>query len=68
MIFVLDVGNTNTMLGVYERNELKYHWRIETNRNKTEDEYGMTIKSLLEHERFPLKNSMELLFLLLFHL
>ncbi len=50
MIFVLDVGNTNTVLGVYDQSELKYHWRIETNRNKTEDEYGMLIKSLLEHD------------------
>ncbi|SCC49055.1 pantothenate kinase [Priestia flexa] len=49
MIFVLDVGNTNTVLGVYDGDELKYHWRIETSRNKTEDEYGMTIKALLEH-------------------
>ncbi|RID84470.1 type III pantothenate kinase [Peribacillus asahii] len=50
MIFVLDVGNTNTVLGVYEDDILKYHWRIETNRHKTEDEYGMVIKSLLQHE------------------
>ncbi|WP_338752566.1 type III pantothenate kinase [Bacillus sp. FJAT-52991] len=50
MIFVLDVGNTNTVLGVYENDVLKYHWRIETNRNKTEDEYGMVIKNLFEHE------------------
>jgi type III pantothenate kinase len=50
MIFVLDVGNTNTVLGVYDKDHLKYHWRIETNRHKTEDEYGMIIKSLLEHE------------------
>ncbi|MBM6616086.1 type III pantothenate kinase [Bacillus suaedaesalsae] len=50
MIFVLDVGNTNTVLGVYDQDTLKYHWRIETNRNKTEDEYGMLIKSLLAHE------------------
>lgn len=49
MIFVLDVGNTNTVLGVYDNQELKYHWRIETNRNKTEDEYGMMIKALFEH-------------------
>ncbi|MEJ9211535.1 type III pantothenate kinase [Bacillus smithii] len=49
MIFVLDVGNTNTVLGVYEKDELKYHWRIETNRSKTEDEYGMLVKSLFEH-------------------
>ena len=50
MIFVIDVGNTNTVIGVYEGDTLKYHWRIETNRNKTDDEYGMIIKSLLEHE------------------
>ncbi|WP_199484562.1 type III pantothenate kinase [Peribacillus glennii] len=50
MLFVLDVGNTNTVLGVYDEDHLKYHWRIETNRHKTEDEYGMVIKSLLEHE------------------
>ena len=45
------MGNTNTVLGVYEGDELKYHWRIETNRHKTEDEYGMMIKSLFDHEQ-----------------
>lgn len=49
LIFVLDVGNTNTVLGVYEGEELKYHWRVETSRNKTEDEYGMIVKALFEH-------------------
>ncbi|MGM9927981.1 MAG: type III pantothenate kinase [Bacillus sp. (in: firmicutes)] len=49
MIFVLDVGNTNTVLGIYENDTLKHHWRIETSRNKTEDEFGMLIKSLLQH-------------------
>lgn len=50
MIFVLDVGNTNTVLGVYDGQDLKYHWRIETSRHKTEDEYGMIIKALFTHE------------------
>jgi len=49
LIFVFDVGNTNTVLGVYEGETLKYHWRIETNRNRTEDELGMIIKSLFDH-------------------
>lgn len=49
MIFVLDVGNTNTVLGVYENDKLVHHWRIETSRNKTEDEYGMIVKNLLQH-------------------
>jgi len=50
MILVLDVGNTNIVVGVYEDEQLKYQWRISTNRNRTEDEYGMIIKSLFEHE------------------
>lgn len=49
VIFVFDVGNTNIVLGVYDEDVLKHHWRIETNRNKTEDEYGMMIKSLFDH-------------------
>lgn len=49
MIFVFDVGNTNIVLGVYEQDELKHHWRIETNRHRSEDEYGMVIKSLFSH-------------------
>jgi type III pantothenate kinase len=48
LIFVFDVGNTNTVLGVYEGDELKYHWRVETHRNRTEDEFGMIVKSLFE--------------------
>lgn len=56
MIFVFDVGNTNMVLGVFENNVLKHHWRIETSRNKTEDEYGLVIKSLLEHEGLTFKD------------
>jgi type III pantothenate kinase len=48
MIFVFDVGNTNTVLGVYDGDELKYQWRVETNRNRTEDEFGMVVKSLFD--------------------
>ena len=50
MIFVFDIGNTNTVLGVFDGECLRNHWRIETNRNRTEDEYGMVIKSLFNHE------------------
>ncbi|KGX90063.1 pantothenate kinase [Pontibacillus halophilus JSM 076056 = DSM 19796] len=50
MIFVLDVGNTNTVLGVFDGDELKYQWRVATDRYKTEDEYGMLVSSLFDHE------------------
>ncbi|SDQ04172.1 pantothenate kinase [Virgibacillus subterraneus] len=54
MLFVLDVGNTNTVLGVFENDKLIHEWRIKTDRYKTEDEFGMLIKSLLEHESISL--------------
>ncbi|WP_078429474.1 type III pantothenate kinase [Alkalihalobacterium alkalinitrilicum] len=46
MIFVVDVGNTNIVLGVYDEDQLIHHWRIATSRDKTEDEFGMMVKSL----------------------
>ncbi|MEI3604583.1 type III pantothenate kinase [Pseudogracilibacillus sp. SE30717A] len=51
MIFVLDIGNTNTVLGVFQDNQLKYEWRIQTDRHKTEDEFGMLIKSLFDYKK-----------------
>lgn len=49
MILAIDIGNTNIVLGVYNINDLVDHWRISTTKSKTEDEYGMLIKQLLEH-------------------
>ena len=49
MILVMDTGNTNIVLGVYDDDQLKYHWRMETYRQKTEDEYAMQVKSLFSH-------------------
>lgn len=48
MIFVCDVGNTNIVLGVYDGDDLRHHWRIATSRDKTEDEFAMLVKSLLD--------------------
>jgi len=49
MLLVIDVGNTNTVLGIYHEGELEYHWRIETSRHKTEDEFGMLLRSLFDY-------------------
>jgi type III pantothenate kinase len=56
MLFVLDVGNTNTVLGVFENEILKHDWRIKTDRYKTEDEFGILIKSLFEHRGISLSD------------
>lgn len=48
MVLVLDVGNMHCVIGVYGRDgNLLSHWRISTDRHKTEDEYGMILMSLL---------------------
>ncbi len=46
MLFVVDVGNTNTVLGVYEDKALLNHWRIRTLHEQTADEVGVLIWSL----------------------
>jgi len=48
MLMVLDVGNTNTVLGLYEGEELVGYWRLRTERERTADEYGILIRSLFE--------------------
>lgn len=49
MLLVFDVGNTNIVFGVYDGENLLYHWRVSTDRQKTSDEYGVLINSLFTH-------------------
>ncbi len=46
MLLVIDVGNTNTVLGVYDGDVLVDHWRIGTEREKTSDEWGILFRDL----------------------
>lgn len=46
MLFTLDVGNTNTVLGVFHDEELIAHWRLTTARDQTVDEYGILTRNL----------------------
>ena len=46
MLLVIDVGNTHTVLGVYQDDQLRNDWRIHTERNTTEDEVNVLINSL----------------------
>ncbi len=46
MLLVIDVGNTNTVLGVYDREVLVDHWRIRTERERTSDEWGIFFRDL----------------------
>ena len=46
MLLTLDVGNTNTVLGLYRDTELVAHWRLTTARDQTVDEYGILTREL----------------------
>jgi type III pantothenate kinase len=46
MLLVIDVGNTNTVLGVYEGPRLIAHWRLTTAHEQTIDEYGILMRNL----------------------
>jgi len=55
MLLVLDVGNTNTVLGVFERSaadagpqyeRLLANWRVTTSKTQTVDEYGVLFRNL----------------------
>ena len=48
MLLVVDVGNSNTSLGVYRDAELIAHWRLTTNAARTVDEYGVHARNLFE--------------------
>lgn len=49
MLFCIDIGNTNIVLGLFSGRELIAHWRLSTARQATADEYGLRIHSLLLH-------------------
>jgi type III pantothenate kinase len=47
MLLAVDVGNTHTVLGVFDGEALRAHWRIATRRDATSDELGVLLRSLL---------------------
>lgn len=47
MLLAMDVGNTNIVIGVFKGQELEAHWRIQTRKGRTNDEYGVLLKQLL---------------------
>jgi len=46
MLLTIDVGNTNTVLGVFQERQLAAHWRLTTSREQTVDEYGILTRNL----------------------
>ena len=49
MLLTIDVGNTNTVLGMFEGDEVVEHWRIATDPVRTADEIAVVLQGLLGH-------------------
>ena len=51
MLFVIDVGNTNTVYGIYDGDTLLGTWRMTTQHSTTSDEIGLFFLKILEYEK-----------------
>ncbi|MDF2595650.1 MAG: type pantothenate kinase, partial [Clostridia bacterium] len=56
MILVIDVGNTNIVLGAMEEGELVGSYRLTTQTPRTSDEYGVTMVELLRQKKITPKH------------
>ncbi len=48
MLLAIDIGNTQVALGVWDGQEWRHEWRLRTIADRTSDEYGIVVMSLLE--------------------
>jgi type III pantothenate kinase len=56
MLLAIDLGNTNTVFGVYDAaDKLAVHWRLSTQRDRTVDEYGILLRNLFALEKIDAK-------------
>jgi type III pantothenate kinase len=49
MLLAIDIGNTNLTIGLYNGENLGWHWRLATDHNRMPDEYGLQLLGLLQH-------------------
>lgn len=56
MILVLDVGNTNIVLGIYEEKKLLVEWRLSTDYKRTSDEYAIQVSQLFNQSEIDMKD------------
>ena len=48
MLFCIDIGNTNTVFGVTDKDQVHEHWRVRTEKDATADELGILIRNLFK--------------------
>lgn len=55
MILTFDIGNTETVIGLFDGAQLLDHWRISTHGDRTVDEMGLLVRGLLRESGFDLE-------------
>lgn len=53
MLVTIDVGNSHTVIGIYADDGMIHHWRISTNPERTTDEHGAVLNTLLQAAGLP---------------
>jgi len=61
MILAIDIGNTTTSFGVFERGRLRSHFAIATQSNRTPDEITLQLKALANTRRLHLKRARQIM-------
>lgn len=56
MLLVVDVGNTNITLGVFDNDDLKASFRLTTSTARTSDEYGLILRDLIIAKNIPFES------------
>ena len=51
MLLAIDLGNTDTVFGVYDDGRLVHSWRLSTHRERTVDEFGILLRNLFALEK-----------------
>lgn len=51
MLFVIDVGNTNVVMGIYEGDVLRFSYRMATDRTRSSDEIGFFFLQILQNSK-----------------
>jgi len=52
MLLAIDVGNSNTVIGLFEKEQLLHSWRLTTETRQTMDEYGILFRNLFDPTGF----------------
>ena len=53
MLLVIDIGNTNIVIGIYDKDRLAHNWRIGTKKSRTADEYGIMLMDFFNFAGIP---------------